>query len=468
MSDIKFAISNFDIILVVDGRASTVGLSHPNYLEICRALQSGDFERGLALLDVKATIEKVYAGKGLGATITENKHGDVEFTIAGHTLTGEIANLMLGFKNAKLPMTAIVKFWTKFMSNALLGGEADYVRRQDLLRFLIANKLVLTPEGNFIAFKGVRRNMSEDGPRVYRSWHDSRFCYEIDQVATEPAARKISDIHVACGVGLHAGAIGFAKSYGDLRLAVEIDPSDVVTVPSDNDSHLRCWKLIPRAINPNDEVPVASFWRLGTPAIIHRTGESETAVSPATAVVAPMGPMVSKESVKIRVESHGGNKIQVIRVFSEHMGLSLQDAVLWVDALPQTLVVQGADTAQRVLAYVRGLPGVVATEDVPVPAKKKRSGGRTPKAMWYKVVAGKLIRQRKVTCPGTGWASDIPKTTTAKGAQTNVKAAVPKGVGMQRTYYKVAADGKQVRTVRATTRPAGYTGTRPSWFTKKS
>lgn len=484
MRDIKYAISNFEIVIIVDGNVKTVGLSHPMYLEICRALQNGDKEKAVDLIDVKEHVEKIYAEKGVEVKVTETKSGEIEMQIEGHKVEGEIAKLMTTFKQAKLPLNAIVKFWKKFMANAKLGGEADYTRRQDLLRFINNVGLFLLPNGNFLAFKGVNSYGEGGNGRQFRSQYDHSFIYELDKVVVEPNAKKITDVHVACGVGLHAGSVGFAKSYGHFRLLVEIDPADVVTIPRNGDNHLRAWRLIPRAINPSDTNPTSNFIRLGDRPAIVKTEDVEVSAGETEQmhVEVTEGKLEEVKGVVVRLMNYGPNKIGVIKVVREKTGSSLAEAKAFVEACPKDFpAVTSIMEATKIVAELTkvGATAVVVGGRVKdtntTAASKKRVRDRSnekKKVRWYRLVGGKLQCQRKIVSPGEGWSSDKAAVLAAvkpdaKGKKATPRVAVLKGAGVKRTYYRVQADGTTVDTVRAEKRPPGYTGERPKWFTKK-
>jgi ribosomal protein L7/L12 len=485
--NIQYAISNFEIMLVVDGKVTTVGLSHPMYIEICKALQNGDRERAVAMLDVKQHVEKVYADNNIEVKVTEQKSGDIDMEIDGHKVSGEIAKTLLMFKQAKLPISAIVKFWKKFTSNAKLGGDADYVRRQDLLRFIHAAGLYLLPNGNFIAFKGVNHYGDGGNGKQYRSQYDASFVYELDKPAVEPRAKQITDIHVACGVGLHAGSIGYAKSYGQLRLAVEIDPADVVTVPTGSDSHLRAWRMTPRTINPDDTAPVSHFIRLGDkPAIVgkHNVEHDDGSTATETLTVTE-GREGEKRGIRLRLDSAGPSKINAIRIVRMLDGLGLADAKAFVESVPKELsvVVDSFARASEIVkefadigAQCSVVSGSTVTKDVVDAPKKRDRSKEKQKVRYYRAVGGKLVCVRKVVSPGAEWTTDKAAVVASlkaapvpegKKKAGKVKAAVIKAVAPQRTYYRVREDGKTVDTVRASQRPPGFTGVRPAWFSKK-
>ena len=92
----------------------------------------------------------------------------------------------------------------------------------------------LTPDGNFLAYKGVRED--------YTDWHSGKFSNKVGDVNEMTRNNVCDDANVGCSDGFHAGSYEYAKGYahnGGNLMIVEIDPSDVVSVPHDCD----CQKL---------------------------------------------------------------------------------------------------------------------------------------------------------------------------------------------------------------------------------
>jgi hypothetical protein len=103
----------------------------------------------------------------------------------------------------------------------------------ELYAFLEHKSMPLTPDGNFIAYKGVRDD--------YTDWHSGKFSNNIGDVNEMPRNSVCDDANVGCSSGFHAGSYEYAQGYGNggHLMIVEIDPSDVVSVPLDCD----CQKL---------------------------------------------------------------------------------------------------------------------------------------------------------------------------------------------------------------------------------
>ncbi len=92
----------------------------------------------------------------------------------------------------------------------------------------------LTPEGNFLAYKGVNEDFTD-------LW-SGKFSNKVGEVLEMRRNTVCDDANMGCSSGFHAGSYEYAKGYasgGGNLMVVEIDPSDVVSVPFD----CSCQKL---------------------------------------------------------------------------------------------------------------------------------------------------------------------------------------------------------------------------------
>ena len=97
----------------------------------------------------------------------------------------------------------------------------------------------LTPEGNFLAYKGVNDDFTDK--------YTGKFSNAVGQVLEMRRNGVCDDANMGCSSGFHAGSYDYAKGYasgGGNLMVVEIDPSDVVSVPLDCD----CQNCVPQSI----------------------------------------------------------------------------------------------------------------------------------------------------------------------------------------------------------------------------
>ena len=105
---------------------------------------------------------------------------------------------------------------------------------EELYTFLEHKNMPLTPEGNFLAYKGVNADFTDN--------YTGKFNNSVGQILEMRRNGVCDDANIGCSNGFHAGSYEYAKGYashGGNLMVVEIDPADVVSVPLD----CECQKL---------------------------------------------------------------------------------------------------------------------------------------------------------------------------------------------------------------------------------
>lgn len=269
----KFAVSNFDIVLILPTGVRTVGLDHKCYTEICKALQAGKTdEEVMALVDAKNAIveplNKVAPGM-IEVRESEDPAADPDVFIAGAKITGRVADLILHFKKKNMPFGALKNFWKRVQANPLLVG------RESMINFMTQNDVPLLPDGRFMAYKGV--NKTED-PNVFRAVHDRNFIYRLGEYATEDREKCTVDVNNTCGPGLHTGGFSHASGYGDTIIDCIVDPADVTSVPQNEACKMRACRVLPLRVN-NDRKPYeGEYINLRTETVENAGKEMQVAV----------------------------------------------------------------------------------------------------------------------------------------------------------------------------------------------
>lgn len=102
----------------------------------------------------------------------------------------------------------------------------------ELYGFLEANALPITADGCFVGYKAVRHD--------FLDLHSGTISNTPGAIVEMPRNRVDDRSEVSCSFGLHVGSYSYFNSWGDLMLAVKVNPRDVVSVPSDyNQSKMR-------------------------------------------------------------------------------------------------------------------------------------------------------------------------------------------------------------------------------------
>lgn len=166
---------------------------------------------------------------------------------------GYIARTLKRFAENQLPYKPLLNFWNRLKNNPSTNSV------EQLYRFLESAHCPITPTGTFIAYKAVTNSLCS---RTSCKETKKAVQYVLGKPETMPRAKVVDDPSDPCGPGLHVGSFAYAKSFasdsGDLILEVEVDPADVVSVPTDSASgKLRACKITPLALCERGEIQEA-------------------------------------------------------------------------------------------------------------------------------------------------------------------------------------------------------------------
>lgn len=133
-------------------------------------------------------------------------------------------------------MTPLVKFLAKLMMNP--SSRAI----NELYNFLEHKNLPVTENGNFLAYKGLTHDYwSRHNGRVKllkgRANENGQIFNGVGEEIQIPRNQVDDNKENHCSYGLHAGSLEYADGFrcGGKLVIVEIDPADVVSIPSDCD-----------------------------------------------------------------------------------------------------------------------------------------------------------------------------------------------------------------------------------------
>lgn len=230
------SLTNGTLTLVVDAsRILTARNDHPKWKEIVEAFKTGNDTRLEALISLKAVVETYSVGE-----VSVNSTG---VTYRGQPMHNVDADRVMAFLRDGLPYKPIANYMARKMANP----SARAIR--ELYSFLEHKNMPITPEGKIIAYKGVNMDFySVHGNTetvVLKGTVDGkgRILNEVGAVVEVERSSVDDDFRNGCSFGLHAGSLSYARGWGQRVILVEIDPADVVSVPSDcSCQKLRCCK----------------------------------------------------------------------------------------------------------------------------------------------------------------------------------------------------------------------------------
>lgn len=208
---------------------------------------------------------------------------------------GYLGKKIIEFIEEGLPVDYLINFW----KNCLANPRQEAVN--ELFQFLESNKIPITPEGTFIAYKKVTRtskNTSNNSRFVglkldkqgnvrdtkghfvgnplrqeYIDYLESRIEAEFVDTHSRSVKQSIGDIIEmdrdkcdpdrtnTCSTGYHFAGYEYAKGFGgNAFIYVEINPSDVTAIPIDyNYQKGRCCKYKIIGLAEEDELEIKIF-----------------------------------------------------------------------------------------------------------------------------------------------------------------------------------------------------------------
>jgi len=220
--NIPYIISNTSVTAIVNGKSLTAASDHVNFQKIKETLASDSTDHDALgeLFDVGLSVQIYGRGK------IEVSHGTVKYK--GEVINNYVTDKLLQFMNESLPVEPIVNFIDRLLANPSRRAT------EELYKFLEHKNMPLTPDGCFLAYKGVKSD--------YMDKHSGKFRNAIGDVLEMTRRNVCDDANVGCSNGFHAGSLSYANDWagtdGKLMI-VKIDPADVVSVPLD----CNCQKL---------------------------------------------------------------------------------------------------------------------------------------------------------------------------------------------------------------------------------
>ena len=212
---IPYILTDKSLTCVINGKSLTMEQDNPAFKVAVKTILQEEWDNLADLFNTGKAVENFAEGN------VKVEDGEVYFKdeiVHGHVV-GRILDLMSDEK----PYKSVIRFLDKLMGNPSRRAV------NELYAFLEHKSMPLTPEGNFLAYKGVREDFTD--------WYSGKFTNKVGDVNEMPRRGVCDDYNIGCSSGFHAGSLEYAKGYGNggNLMVVEIDPSDVVSVPHDCD-----------------------------------------------------------------------------------------------------------------------------------------------------------------------------------------------------------------------------------------
>jgi hypothetical protein len=210
MTNVNYVILSGSIIVNFEGATHNVASSDGRYAKILSAIKAGKLSEIPNLVDTTLALRQGGVDVRNGVVFIDNK-----------ALPDSLSDRILQFFHESLPYEPLIKFWRKLNKNPSFNS------REQLFKFLEHNGHPITTEGNFIAYRSVRRNFTDH--------HTGKMDNSIGRVVEVDRSDVDDNPNNTCSHGLHVACLSYAASFGGDRILidVEVDPADVVAVPTD-------------------------------------------------------------------------------------------------------------------------------------------------------------------------------------------------------------------------------------------
>ena len=228
---IAYTLTNNSITVVLNNKVYTVSNGQPQWESVLEAIRNNDEVQLHAVLSVANTITSFTEGN---VTVKDN-----QVFYRNVPLDNYVVEKVLEFAKNKLPLQPILRFINNLMKNPSRRAV------QELYKFLENKNMPITPDGNFLAYKGIQSDyFSKTAGNIIvikGKVVDGKIYNGIGHEIEVERNGVCDDKNLGCSSGLHAGSVQYATDFGrgGKVVIVEINPADVVSVPDD----CSCQKL---------------------------------------------------------------------------------------------------------------------------------------------------------------------------------------------------------------------------------
>lgn len=211
------------IVLTDDNlNTRTITDDHPNFIRIMDGLRNGEDVSGWLNPDAGSVLTK------LSDRVSVDGSGTIHFD--GDPVYNGLADTIQRYRREGREPHNLIRFMERLSENPSRRS------REQLFTWTQAKELVIDADGFIIAYKGVTADMlsvSRGSALVDGVPHEGQIPNEIGKVISMPRSEVQDDPNQGCSYGLHVGNWAYASGFGQVLLEVQVDPADVVSVPSD-------------------------------------------------------------------------------------------------------------------------------------------------------------------------------------------------------------------------------------------
>lgn len=205
-------INNKITVILPNGQPKTVTDEKKELFDkVLECIKLGEWDKIPDLMDVKAAISTFSNGN------FEVVNGIVQ--VQGKPVPNGLSKKIIAFAKEGLPFQPLLKFWDK------LNRNPSNRNVQGLFEFLEIKGYAITEDGDFIAYKGIRDDWTDN--------YSGKISNKIGETVKVPRNEVSDDPQVECSFGLHVADYTFASSYshGGHMIMVSVNPEHVVSMP---------------------------------------------------------------------------------------------------------------------------------------------------------------------------------------------------------------------------------------------
>lgn len=215
---IPFVFSGEKLNVFLKGKTHAISITDDKFEDVYNGLKDNLSEDELFdIINKKVAVLEKYL---------QNQQGVVELIgdevfVNGEKLHHTIVERVLLFRKNNLPFEHMLNFISKISENP------SYNSREQLYGFLENKDLVITEDGDFLAYKAVTNNYLDKRTRKINN--------SVGQTVKMDRSKIDDNPNTACGKGLHVGAMTYVKDFADLDdkvVVVKVNPKNVVSVPT--------------------------------------------------------------------------------------------------------------------------------------------------------------------------------------------------------------------------------------------
>jgi len=212
---VSYIITDHNITVNYDGQTHIVPRKDSLSARLIDAIKNKKLDEIPKLVSVAKRVEEFGQGN---FTIVNGK-----LFIKGMEVPEVLSRKVISFLNEGLPVEPLIKFADNLLKNP------SYRSVNELFQFLEKNDHPLTDNGCFIAYKKVRED--------FKDVHSGKFDNSPGKVVEIPRNQVDEDSNRTCSHGLHVANWDYANNFysGGVMLEVEVNPADVVAIPTDYD-----------------------------------------------------------------------------------------------------------------------------------------------------------------------------------------------------------------------------------------